>query len=247
MANDDQQSAAAGDQDQQGTAQDAQNQAQNGSGSVEGTPTPKDLRERGSASHSASGDEQGSVDDLPEWAQREIRNRRAESAQQRTARQQAEQAAQEKADERTRAILKAAGIETSDDEDPQQAAEKDRQAREAAEQEARSARVELAVYRAAPGKNADPSALLDSRSFLDRIKDLDPTDGDALAAAIGEAVEDNPRLATVQAAARSSADFTGGSGDGAITPEKFRAMGMQERNALYQSDPDTYRRLAAQR
>ena len=242
MANDDQQTAAATDQEQQGTAPAAQNQAQDGPGGGEGTPTPKDVQQRAGEAHSASPE---SVDDLPEWAQREIRNLRGESAQQRTARQQAEQAAQEKADERTRAILKAAGIETGDDEDPEKAAEKDRQAREAAESEARAARVELAVFKAAPGKNADPAALLDSRSFLDRIKDLDPTDGDALAAAIGEAVEDNPRLATVQAAARSSADFTGGSGDGAITQEKFDAMTMQQRQELYRSDVDTYRRLAA--
>lgn len=242
MPTDDQQSTGP---EGQNTAQDAQNQAQGGPAGGEGTPTPKDLRERGNAPHSASGDEQGTVDDLPDWAQREIRNLRGESAQQRTARQQAETQAQQQADERTRAILKAAGIETSDDEDPQQAAEKDRQAREAAEQEARSARVELAVHRAAPGKNADPARLLNTNSFHERVKDLDPTDGDALAAAIEDEVKANPYLAATQAAARSSADFTGGSGDGAITQEKFDAMTMQQRQELYRSDVDTYRRLAA--
>jgi len=59
--------------------------------------------------------------------------------------------------------------------------------------DARQARVELAVYRAA-GAIADPSALLDSTSFLASLKDIDPTDSAAITAAITAAVESNPRL-----------------------------------------------------
>ena len=59
--------------------------------------------------------------------------------------------------------------------------------------DARQARVELAVYRAA-GTIADPSALLDSTSFLASLKDIDPTDTAAITAAITAAVESNPRL-----------------------------------------------------
>lgn len=35
-----------------------------------------------------------------------------------------------------------------------------------------------------------------------------------------------------------------GGGKGAITAEEFRRMGLRERNALHESDPDTYRALA---
>lgn len=242
MANDDQQTAAAGDQEQQDTAPAAQNQAQDSPAGGEGTPTPKEVQQRASEAHNGSAE---SVDDLPEWAQREIRNLRGESASQRTARQQAETQAQQEADAKLHRVLEALGVERGEDEDPQQAAERDREAREAAEQEARAARVELAVFKAAPGKNADPARLLNTNSFHERVKDLDPTDGDALAAAIEDEVKANPYLAATQAAARSSADFTGGDGADALTPEKFRAMDMAQRNQLYRSDPDTYRRLAA--
>ena len=59
--------------------------------------------------------------------------------------------------------------------------------------DARQARVELAVYRAA-GSIADPSALLDSTSFLRSLKNVDPTDSAAVTAAITAAVASNPRL-----------------------------------------------------
>ena len=59
--------------------------------------------------------------------------------------------------------------------------------------EARAARVELAVFRAA-GSIADPVALLDSKTFLASVKDIDPADAAALQAAIASAVESNPRL-----------------------------------------------------
>ena len=59
--------------------------------------------------------------------------------------------------------------------------------------DARQARVELAIYRAA-GTIADPGALLDSTSFLASLKDIDPSDSAAITAAITAAVESNPRL-----------------------------------------------------
>lgn len=239
-----------------GTATDEQQTKTGGSadqqeqtGGPQQTPSPEDLRkaQEGGQEKSAERYPEGErVEDLPDWAQRLIRQERSESASQRTARQQAEQAAQQQADERIRAVLKAAGYEANEDEDdPAKLAEAARAEREKAEADAREARVELAVYRAAPDKNADAKALLDSRSFLQSIKDLDPTDAEAVAAAVEKAVQDNPKLAVTQAATRSGADFTGGNGDGALTPEKFKALSMQQRNELYFKDPDTYRRLAA--
>lgn len=58
---------------------------------------------------------------------------------------------------------------------------------------ARQAQIELAVYRAA-GTDADPAALLDSRSFLEKVANVDPADSDALSQVIAEAVAANPRL-----------------------------------------------------
>ncbi len=60
--------------------------------------------------------------------------------------------------------------------------------------EARQAKLELAVFRAAQATDADPSALLDSRAFLAKLADADPTDAAAITAAVTEAVAANPRL-----------------------------------------------------
>ncbi|MEV7413336.1 hypothetical protein AB0O04_36640, partial [Streptomyces althioticus] len=114
---------------------------------------------------------------------------------------------------------------------------------------ARQTAVELAVFRTAPTVGADPDALLDSRTFADSIAELDPADADAIKNAINAAVEANPRLAAQApqqqsgAPARTGAEFRGGGG-GEVTPAQFAAMTYQQRTQLYQSDPDTYRRLA---
>lgn len=155
------------------------------------------------------------VQDLPEWAQRLIRDTRREAAEARTHRK----AEQEQADARVKAILQAAGIETGDaDEDPVKAAAA---AREKAESDARQARLELAVHRAASGVNGDPAALLDSRAFLARVSDIDPDDREAITSAIRDAIKDSPRLAATQAADRSSADFTGGT-SGSSANSKYK-------------------------
>lgn len=57
--------------------------------------------------------------------------------------------------------------------------------------EAQQAKVELAVFRAAEGK-ANAAALLDSRSFAQKIATVDPTDAVAITAAITAAVAENP-------------------------------------------------------
>ena len=65
---------------------------------------------------------------------------------------------------------------------------------EASQAQARQAQIELAVYRAADTAGGDPIALLDSRTFLETAASIDPSDSDALVAAIGQAVTANPRL-----------------------------------------------------
>lgn len=65
--------------------------------------------------------------------------------------------------------------------------------------EAQQAKLALAVYQVAAQSGGDPVALLDSTSFLARLKGVDPGDGDALTAAVEQAVQANPRLAAASA------------------------------------------------
>lgn len=157
----------------------------------------------------------GKVESLPEAAQKMIRDLRTESADRRTRLTTAEKAQQDA----IRALAKAAGIELPadpDDTPPDAAALASQVAQE--REAARAARVELAVYRTAPTHQGDPAALLDSRSFLANVADLDPTAEDFTSkvdAAIKAAVDANPKLKAARAAGQSSVDHPGGSGEGA--------------------------------
>jgi hypothetical protein len=64
---------------------------------------------------------------------------------------------------------------------------------------ARQAQVELAVFRAATTVGGDPAALLDSRSFLAQIANVDPTDTEAITTRVQAAIAANPLLAGVPA------------------------------------------------
>lgn len=75
------------------------------------------------------------------------------------------------------------------------------------------------VLLAALDAGADHQALLDSRTFLAKVGDIDPTAddfADKVKAAVTKAIADNPKLKVTQGAASSSADHTsGGSGEAA--------------------------------
>ena len=84
----------------------------------------------------------------------------------------------------------------------------------------KNAQVELALYRAADAAGADASALLDSRTFLKGVKDLDPSAADfaeQVSAKVTAAIETNPRFkkASPRAAAspRSGGDLSAGNGE----------------------------------
>ncbi|MES9554784.1 MULTISPECIES: hypothetical protein [unclassified Streptomyces] len=110
--------------------------------------------------------------------------------------------------------------------------------------QARQTAVELAVYRTARAAGADPDALLDSRAFAASLADIDPTDADAVTDAVKAAVQANPKLASAPAGPpRGGADFTGTQAGG-VTPAQFAQMDYAARAELFQTDPDTYRRLA---
>lgn len=124
--------------------------------------------------------------------------------------------AKKAADERVAAILKAAGLTPDGKEDP---ADQLRAAREAAEKAATNARqtaVELAVYRTAGKAGADPDAVLDSRSFLNEVADLDPEApdfGDKVTAAIKAALKKNSKLSAAPAGpGKQGADHSGSGG-----------------------------------
>ena len=172
------------------------------------------------------------VEKLPQWAQRIISEARAGEAAQRTKASEA--------DAKTKAILKAAGIET-DEADPVKIAAELETERSTSRQRA----VELAVFRAASSAGADPDALLDSRGFLDKVKDLDPSDGQGIRLAIADAIQNNPRLkaqaaepATAQpapsapAAGVSGADFAGGTGAAAQQLTRDQLAGMSPEDIL---------------
>ncbi|MEY9837437.1 hypothetical protein [Streptacidiphilus sp. EB103A] len=89
--------------------------------------------------------------------------------------------------------------------------------RTAAEAEARTAAVELAVFRSAAKAGADPEALLDSRTFLNALADVDPKDTAAVTKAINDAVKANPKLAAAAAAPGASGPPIPGGPDGQRT------------------------------
>lgn len=89
---------------------------------------------------------------------------------------------------------------------------------EKSQAEATTAARELAVYKAAASNGADPAKLLDSRSFLSSIENVDHNDDKAISAAIKAAVDGNRSFALARAAGASTADTASGPGGGS-TPK----------------------------
>lgn len=168
------------------------------------------------------------VEDLPDWAQKQIRDLRKEAAGSRTKATKAQQDA-------FREAARAVGFEIPDDGTVEP--EKLTADLEAQKVEARTAKVELAVYRNAIKHSADADALLDSRAFLAKVTDLDPADAEfntKVEAAIKAALTDNPKLRAAQAAGTSSVDHAGGPGE--TTDATSRAKpGVSRLRAAYET------------
>lgn len=181
----------------------------------------------------------GKIESLPDPVQKLIRDARGEAAKDRTnAKQQA--ADQAKAD-LAQTIGKALGLVQDDEQvDPDKLTGDLQNERDGH----RATRVELAVYKASGASGANPDRLLDSRSFLASIKDIDPEDTDAVADAIKTAIDKDTSLKARVAAGVSSADHTGGSGEGATTKEQFDAMTGAERNELARTNRPLYDQLS---
>ena len=176
---------------------------------------------------------------LPQWAQTLINDTRKEAGDARI--QAKEQAAEEARQQLANEIGKALGLVKGDEKvDPEKLAAD----LQASQLETLQAKRELAVYRGASAAGGDPDALLDSNSFLRSIESVDPTDTEKITAAIKEAVKNNSKLSMAPRAGSKSGGDVGGSGERAINQEAFDKMSGAEKNQLFQSDPDLYRRLA---
>lgn len=110
---------------------------------------------------------------------------------------------------------------------------------------------ELLVHNLAGTNGANPTALLDSRTFTTALHGLDATAADyhdQVAAAIKDAVSKNATLATAgQGPSRGGAPGAGAGAEqpaGSVTQEQFDAMDFAARTALFTTNPDLYRRLA---
>lgn len=144
--------------------------------------------------------EPSSVDQLPAWAQKLVRDSRAEAASNRVkANEQAVAltALEAKSQQQLDGIARALGLKPEEATPEQILAERDaaRTASEASAARARQTEVELAVFRAAAAAQVNGDALLDSRSFAATLSGLDPAASDfgqRVSDAITAAVEANP-------------------------------------------------------
>lgn len=157
------------------------------------------------------------VEDLPDWAQKLIRDTRQEAAAQRTGKSQVEQERQAMLD----GIAQALGLKKDDaPPDPAKLQELLAQRQASIEQlnaQVRERAVEVEAFRAAAKAGADGSRLLDSRSFLAEVGKLDPAAGDFTArldGAVQAALTANPGLRLVQIPTPGQAGI-GASGTGA--------------------------------
>ena len=96
-------------------------------------------------------------------------------------------------------------------------------------------------------KDVDAGRLFKHSDFLTELAKVDATDHKAVEALISSTTTEYPWLkTTVQATGRSGTDLTGGTGEAAITKDKFSKMTGDELNALAASDPATFARLLSE-
>ncbi|WP_405561911.1 hypothetical protein [Streptomyces sp. NBC_01180] len=184
------------------------------------------------------------VSSLPQWAQKQLTDARAEAAKSRTVAKQ--NAAQEATAEITQRLAEALGITPTTDTPPDPAALTAQVAELSAQ--LRTAQVQNAARAAAADQQARPDRLLNSVAFNAKIADLDPAAadfGEQLKAAITAEIATDPELYRSAPAgpARAGAEFSGPPSDG-VTPAQFAGMDYAARAALFQTDPIAYRRLA---
>lgn len=111
-----------------------------------------------------------------------------------------------------------------------------------------SLRRENALLRLAPQLGGDYDLLVDSRSFMQSIEDIDPGDTDALSDKIKAATTANPALRTKSqgGSRKSGGDLDGGSGEKGMTLAQFKGLSYEARAKLYREDKPTYDKFSAQ-
>jgi hypothetical protein len=175
----------------------------------------------------------GKVETLPPAAQKIIADLRKEDGDERMAAKT------------LAAIQKALNPDAKGDEKP--TAEALTTALAAKDETIRTLRVERALDKAAAAQDADADLLDAVLARKGSLKELDPSAKDftsKLDALVKAELDANPKLKLVRAASASSANFSGGSAEGAVTQEQFNKMGVTERTSLFHSNPALYRQLA---
>lgn len=153
-------------------------------------PTPAQMPPRAAEPSQQPAQAVEDVASLPDWAQKIIRDTRAEAARTRTDPRRAAEAARQ---EVLSTIADALGLDTEDP-TPEELTARLEEARESGTR----AGVELAVFRTAARHGADADALLDSVEFLrtlDELFELDPASDEfaqAVTDRITKAIERNP-------------------------------------------------------
>lgn len=161
------------------------------------------------------------VEDLPDWAQKIIKDTRQEAASHRTKAQTAADDAQKSLTDKLAVAL---GLKPDAAQDPAALTASLTEA----QNKAREASLKLAVYQAAGTAGGNPDALLDSNTFLANVQSLDPTSADfstKVTDAIKAAVAANPILKQARAAGASTVETPGGTGEaGQITEAQLAQM-----------------------
>jgi hypothetical protein len=179
---------------QQGTGQQASGQTSDQGRGTQGQQTAQGGEKT----------EPGSVEELPEWAQKLIRDTRKEAGDHRTAKSAAEQqktAAEAKQQELLDGIAQALGLKKDDAPPDPAVLQRTLSERESRigtlESDSRTKDVELAAWRSASRQGANALALLDSRSFLADVSRIDPAADDfgaQIDAAVKKALDANAAL-----------------------------------------------------
>ena len=171
-----------------------------------------------SASTSTTTSTAEKVEDLPEWAQKRIKDLGQESGSYRIkAKEAAETAQKEFADK----LAVALGLKPDAAQDPAALTA----SLTKAQQDALNSARELAVFKSASAAGADPAKLLDRASFLTSIAGIDPSDGAAIKAAIDAAVTADQTLKATRAVGASTVETPGGPGEqGQITDAQLAQM-----------------------
>lgn len=142
-------------------------------------------------------DKRPEVGDLPDWAQKLIKDARSDAAKARTTAKQeaATEAAAAATKKVTEDIGRALGLITDDTPEEEKLTPEQLQELLSGERSStHAARTELAVFKAAQGGSFNAAALLDSKSFLDSLKGIDPGNAEAVAEKIVAALDSNPWL-----------------------------------------------------